>query len=158
MTNSDSEQQAKLAEWLPWREEYLDELLCSDGLDSRPLVCVACQRPGNTWCVDCCGQDIFCDTCLLVLHSWLPLHRVEVCFFIAITSYIPYQLFTPSDGMVSTLVLTFSEHLASLCSWVVTCLVSGPLYPKLSTCFEGARLTQLVQLVTAGRLFPCHEG
>ena len=34
----------------------------------------------------------------------------------------------------------------------------GPLYPKLSTCFEGARLTQLVQLVTAGRLFPCHEG
>ena len=36
--------------------------------------------------------------------------------------------------------------------------VSGPLYPKLSTCFEGARLTQLVQLVTADRLFPCHEG
>ena len=24
--------------------------------------------------------------------------------------------------------------------------------------FEGARLTQLVQLVTAGRLFPCHKG
>ena len=36
--------------------------------------------------------------------------------------------------------------------------LSGPLYPKLSTCFEGAWLTQLVQLVTAGRLFPCHEG
>ena len=36
--------------------------------------------------------------------------------------------------------------------------MSGPLYPKLSTCFEGARLTQLVQLVTAGRLFPCHKG
>ena len=36
--------------------------------------------------------------------------------------------------------------------------LSGPLYPKLSTCFEGARLTQLVQLVTASRLFPCHEG
>ena len=32
--------------------------------------------------------------------------------------------------------------------------LSGPLYPKLSTSFEGARLTQLVQLVTAGRLFP----
>ena len=37
-------------------------------------------------------------------------------------------------------------------------VLSGPLYPKLSTCFEGAQLTQLVQLVTAGRLFPCHEG
>ena len=45
----------------------------------------------------------------------------------------------------------------------LSCLVfhadlSGPLYPKLSTCFEGTRLTQLVQLVTAGRLFPCHKG
>ena len=36
--------------------------------------------------------------------------------------------------------------------------LSGPLYPKLSTCFEGARLTQLVQLVTAGRLFASHKG
>ena len=36
--------------------------------------------------------------------------------------------------------------------------LSGPLYPKLSTSFEGAWLTQLVQLVTADRLFPCHEG
>ena len=36
--------------------------------------------------------------------------------------------------------------------------MSGPLYPKLSTCFEGAQLTQLVQLVTAGRLFLGHKG
>ena len=36
--------------------------------------------------------------------------------------------------------------------------LSGPLYPKLSTCFEGARLTQLVLLVTASRLFLGHEG
>ena len=36
--------------------------------------------------------------------------------------------------------------------------LSGPLYPKFSTCFEGARLTQLVQLVTAGRLFLGHKG
>ena len=36
--------------------------------------------------------------------------------------------------------------------------MSGPLYPKLSMCFEGARLTQLVQLVTAGRLFLGHKG
>ena len=37
-------------------------------------------------------------------------------------------------------------------------VLSGPLYPKLSTCFEGTRLTQLVQLVTAGRLFLGHKG
>ena len=36
--------------------------------------------------------------------------------------------------------------------------LSGPLYPKLTMCFEGARLTQLVQLVTASRLFLGHEG
>ena len=36
--------------------------------------------------------------------------------------------------------------------------LSGALYPKLSTYFEGARLTQLVQLVTAGRLFLGHKG
>ena len=35
-------------------------------------------------------------------------------------------------------------------------LLSGPLYPKLSTCFEGTQLTQLVQLVTASRLFLGH--
>ena len=35
--------------------------------------------------------------------------------------------------------------------------VSGPLYTKLSMCFEGAQLTQLVQLVTAGRLFLGHK-
>ena len=36
--------------------------------------------------------------------------------------------------------------------------VSGPLYPKLSMSFEGAQLTQLVQLVTASRLFLGHKG
>ena len=36
--------------------------------------------------------------------------------------------------------------------------LSGPLYPKLSTCFEGARLTQRVQPVTADRLFLGHKG
>ena len=41
---------------------------------------------------------------------------------------------------------------------LVTESLSGPLYPKLSTCFEGTRLTQLVQLVTAGRLFLGHKG
>ena len=36
--------------------------------------------------------------------------------------------------------------------------LSGPLYPKLSMCFEGTWLTQLVQLVTASRLFLGHKG
>ena len=36
--------------------------------------------------------------------------------------------------------------------------LSGPLYPKLSMCFVGTQLTQLVQLVTASRLFLGHKG
>ena len=36
--------------------------------------------------------------------------------------------------------------------------LSGPLYPKLSMCIEGTWLTQLVQVVTAGRLFLGHKG
>ena len=36
--------------------------------------------------------------------------------------------------------------------------LSGPPYPKLSMCFEGAWLTQLFQLVTAGRLFLVCKG
>ena len=42
--------------------------------------------------------------------------------------------------------------------WRAVRKLSGPLYPKLSTSFEGARLTQLVQLVTPGRLFLGHKG
>ena len=37
-------------------------------------------------------------------------------------------------------------------------LVSGPLYPKLSMCFEGAWLTLLVHLITASRLFLACKG
>ena len=54
--------------------------------------------------------------------------------------------------------------MASVCQEIVLsrwCILyyhmSGPLYPKLSTCFEGAQLTQLVLLVTASRLFLGHE-
>lgn len=81
MTNVEPVRQAKLTEWLPWREDFLDELLCLDGLDGRPLVCIVCQGPGNLRCTDCCGQDIFCEACLLISHRRLPLHRVEVRFY-----------------------------------------------------------------------------
>ena len=50
------------------------------------------------------------------------------------------------------------QWLRKACSTVLSWLVSEPLYPKLSTCFEGAQLTQLVQLVTASRLFIGHKG
>ena len=63
-----------------------------------------------------------------------------------------------SASAISVLTLLPLPSLSDLASLQLKPLVSGPLYPKLSTCFEGARLTQLVQLVTASRLFPCHEG
>ena len=39
--------QTKLTEWIPWREEFLDEILRLEGLSGRPLVCACCQGPGS---------------------------------------------------------------------------------------------------------------
>ena len=54
--------------------------------------------------------------------------------------------------------LVFGQLWPAITSFEVSQPLSGPLYPKLSTCFEGTQLTQLVQLVTADRLFLIHKG
>ena len=62
------------------------------------------------------------------------------------------------DDLDSLLREADKERVRDLQEGPSNSVVSGPLYPKLSMCFEGAQLTQLVQLVTADRLFPCHKG
>ena len=52
----------------------------------------------------------------------------------------------------------WSAQVSTVLTSSFTPLLSGPLYPMLSMCFEGAQLTQLVQLVTASRLFLGHKG
>ena len=91
---------------------------------------------------------------LIWLFAWLLAIHWGIC-----TLQTPFSLDYITDvfhrNSTALLFLTNFMHIQSHCD---TRCLSGPLYPKLSTCFEGAQLTQLVQLVTAGRLFPCHKG
>jgi hypothetical protein len=74
-----SRKQSRLSEWVPLREEDLDELVRLDGLGGSPLACVHCQCPAQFRCDDCGVEDLICQPCLLTSHSNLPFHAVEVC-------------------------------------------------------------------------------
>ena len=65
-------------EWIPWRDQFLEELLRSEGLGGFPLQCTECQLPASFRCQDCFGLGLLCQTCLLSTHARHPLHRVEV--------------------------------------------------------------------------------
>ncbi|RPD67932.1 hypothetical protein L226DRAFT_474192, partial [Lentinus tigrinus ALCF2SS1-7] len=69
-----------LRAWIPFRDEYLDELLRHEGRgDRRTLsVCARCSQ-GNPIlrCVECTGGDMLCHGCMLQDHSRLPLHRIQ---------------------------------------------------------------------------------
>ncbi|OJT14652.1 hypothetical protein TRAPUB_8795 [Trametes pubescens] len=74
----------KVREWLPFRDEFLDELLlfegCEDPIEDGGLACTGCGEPGATLrCIDCFTRDaLYCKDCLLQRHqAQLPLHRVE---------------------------------------------------------------------------------
>lgn len=69
--------------WLPFRDIYLDELLCHDG--RQQLSCNRCNDADAEFkCQDCFGPLAFCRECLLAEHACLPLHRIEVRAFRAI--------------------------------------------------------------------------
>jgi hypothetical protein len=82
-----------LAEWLPWKEEFLDEILHLESLGGRPLQCVACQQPATFRCEDCFGLDLLCQACLLGSHARHPFHRIKVC-----------------DGVVAAFSFFISSH------------------------------------------------
>ena len=68
--------------WLPFRSEYLDELLRLEGLgDSAgsPSCCNCDAGECLFRCEDCFGGPLFCETCIVSRHALLPLHRVKVC-------------------------------------------------------------------------------
>lgn len=72
--------QRAISSWIPYRDEYLDELLWHDGCgDIRSCsLCEANNAPFK--CRDCTGSLLFCRECLLHHHRILPLHRVLVVF------------------------------------------------------------------------------
>lgn len=69
-------------EWLPYRKEYLDELLRHDALGTldQPLACSTCNmHDGTIKCLDCHSGTLQCTSCTVISHSHLVLHRIEVC-------------------------------------------------------------------------------
>lgn len=71
-----------MQDWLPHRQEYLDELLRTEGLGSHNTLCLHCQaRDGSVKCMDCFGGGLHCVKCTLEQHRFLPLHRVLVSRF-----------------------------------------------------------------------------
>lgn len=68
-------------EWLPYRQEYLDELHRHDagGDQDQPSVCSNCNvRDGIIKCVDCDAGTLQCTECTVKCHGHLALHRIQV--------------------------------------------------------------------------------
>ncbi len=74
-------QDEPLRAWIPYREQYLDEVLRLEGRGWARLIaqCPLCDKAGPTFlCRECTGGDILCQECIVEIHAHLPLHRVQV--------------------------------------------------------------------------------
>ncbi|KAI0739804.1 hypothetical protein C8Q80DRAFT_1124130 [Daedaleopsis nitida] len=76
---------AKIQEWLPMRQEFLDELLRYHGGEyavdtSEDICCATCKGHAVTplRCMDCTTRTIHCPSCVLSTHNHLPLHLLEM--------------------------------------------------------------------------------
>ncbi|KAI0066772.1 hypothetical protein BV25DRAFT_1867938 [Artomyces pyxidatus] len=69
-----------LREWLPLRDNFLDELIRLEGLGRHPEVplCTSCNEvEACTRCTDCIGSPLVCKACLCGAHQLEPFHRVQ---------------------------------------------------------------------------------
>ncbi|KAF9538808.1 hypothetical protein CPC08DRAFT_807184, partial [Agrocybe pediades] len=75
--------QDHFTEWLDVRSSFLDELLRHDGPGDNEInansLCKRCNEGiGSIRCRDCAnGGQMYCTSCTLDLHRFLPLHRIE---------------------------------------------------------------------------------
>ncbi|KAI0326025.1 hypothetical protein GY45DRAFT_1234598, partial [Cubamyces sp. BRFM 1775] len=72
----------QINDWLPFRDDFLDELLryegCEQPIESGEVLCEACNSmTANARCRDCRRRPLHCIQCLLQMHTDLPLHRPE---------------------------------------------------------------------------------
>ncbi|KAH9884045.1 hypothetical protein C8Q73DRAFT_661408, partial [Cubamyces lactineus] len=69
----------KVREWLPLRQEYLDELLRRCGRRAESFdICAECKTSGSCYrCLDCRRPRPLCSACILINHRDAPLHRPE---------------------------------------------------------------------------------
>ncbi|THU93273.1 hypothetical protein K435DRAFT_670546, partial [Dendrothele bispora CBS 962.96] len=71
-----------LKEWIPYRDEYLAELLHLEGRGDFSLeVCPVCGLENDEEiayrCLDCLGGDLKCQDCCVKEHQSHPLHIIE---------------------------------------------------------------------------------
>ncbi|THU77010.1 hypothetical protein K435DRAFT_703408 [Dendrothele bispora CBS 962.96] len=80
-------QDQPLKEWIPYRDEYLSELLRLEGRgDVEKDECPWCGEPSEDEdgehvsfyrCMQCFGEDLMCKTCCVKRHEANPLHVIE---------------------------------------------------------------------------------
>ena len=68
--------------WLPYRDQYLDEMLRADGFgDYTGDCCSKCESLDSLYrCQDCGAASLRCRSCVLADHKYLPLHRIQVFY------------------------------------------------------------------------------
>ncbi|TFK79910.1 hypothetical protein K466DRAFT_605772 [Polyporus arcularius HHB13444] len=80
-TRADLRASTKVVEWLPMRQQTLDELLRYEGCDEdvhSPLLCSGCGlKDAVVRCMECEGRELRCGECAVDDHSRLPLHRLQ---------------------------------------------------------------------------------
>ncbi|KAI0070519.1 hypothetical protein K474DRAFT_1713270 [Panus rudis PR-1116 ss-1] len=73
-----------LREWIPYRQRYLDEMLCGEGLQGKlPSLCFRFNATVPTSsaflyrCKDCQNPQLTCQECCVQTHRSHPFHRVK---------------------------------------------------------------------------------
>ncbi|THU93967.1 hypothetical protein K435DRAFT_669246, partial [Dendrothele bispora CBS 962.96] len=67
--------------WLPFRDQYLHDILWSEGRRGMGDSCSRCHTPSPHYrCVEdeCVGSGMMCAPCTLEAHAFLPLHFIEM--------------------------------------------------------------------------------
>ncbi|KAJ8489239.1 hypothetical protein ONZ45_g13657 [Pleurotus djamor] len=70
-----------LRQWVPFREEYMREILSLERLSSSSAGCARCfqrmEESATFRCTDCFGEQTMCQKCCCEAHISQPLHLVE---------------------------------------------------------------------------------
>ncbi|KAF7440872.1 hypothetical protein PC9H_001220 [Pleurotus ostreatus] len=71
-----------LASWLPFRQQYLLQLLrkAGRGQAASAIVCPGCSAPSTDTtfrCLNCLDEALYCEQCIVINHRRTPFHRIE---------------------------------------------------------------------------------
>lgn len=73
-----------LKDWMPHRDEYLEELFWHDGRAGASSLCPSCVQSAPCTaeyaCKDCLAGQLLCADCIVRRHVENPFHRIRVGF------------------------------------------------------------------------------